>query len=104
MLNPEQHQWWPCTCHPDDNSPIPCARQGPYSECVRVASKRQIGGDHYKDMAIQPIEYILANGLPFIEGAVIKYASRWRRKGGVDDLRKAIHMLELLIEHENGPR
>jgi hypothetical protein len=60
----------------------------------------QVGGSHYTDMTIQPIEYILANNIPFPEGNVIKYVSRWRAKGGVKDLEKAKHHLELLIEHE----
>ena len=60
----------------------------------------QVGGDHYKDSAIQPIEYIMANGIPFAEGCVIKYVSRWRKKGGVADLKKARHFLDLLIEFE----
>lgn len=59
----------------------------------------QVGGDHYKLMAIQPIEYILANKLGFVEGAVVKYVSRWQDKGGVEDLSKAIHFLEMLIAH-----
>lgn len=60
----------------------------------------QIGGSHYTKMKIQPIEYVLANGLTFIEGNVIKYVSRWKDKGGVEDLKKARHMLDLLIAHE----
>ncbi|MFG1227157.1 DUF3310 domain-containing protein [Xanthobacter wiegelii] len=60
----------------------------------------QEGGSHYKDMPIQPIEYILANNIPFTEGNVIKYVSRWRKKNGVADLKKARHMLDVLIEHE----
>lgn len=64
------------------------------------AKQSQVGGSHYKDMPIQPIEYILANKLPFIEGAVVKYVSRWRSKGGVEDLKKARHMLAILIESE----
>jgi hypothetical protein len=59
----------------------------------------QVGGDHYKTMAIQPVEYILANGLGYPEGAVIKYVSRWKAKGGVEDLKKARHFLDLLIAH-----
>lgn len=61
----------------------------------------QIGGNHYKHMAIQPVEYIHRNGIGFVEGAVIKYVSRWKDKGGVEDLRKARHMLDLLIDMEN---
>jgi len=60
----------------------------------------QVGGGHYKDLRIQPIEYIHANGIPFAEGCVIKYVTRWRGKNGVDDLRKARHFLDLLIELE----
>lgn len=60
----------------------------------------QVGGNHYSTMKIQPIEYIHANNLPFIEGSVIKYVSRHRNKNKVEDLRKAIHLLELLIELE----
>jgi hypothetical protein len=58
----------------------------------------QIGGNHYRQKAIQPIEYILKNGLGFCEGNVIKYVSRWRDKNGVDDLLKAKHYIEFLIE------
>ena len=64
------------------------------------ALKKQVEGGHYKGYTIQPIEYIHANGIPFAEGSVIKYVTRWRDKGGVNDLRKAIHFLELLIELE----
>ncbi len=57
----------------------------------------QIGGDHYRTMAIQPIEYITKNGLGFTEGSVVKYVSRWRNKGGVQDLYKARHLLDIYI-------
>lgn len=60
----------------------------------------QVGGQHYKEMAIQPLEYILANRLGFVEGAVVKYVSRWQSKNGVEDLKKARHMLDVLIEGE----
>ena len=60
----------------------------------------QVGGDHYKKLKIQPIEFIHANGIPFAEGSVIKYVTRWRDKGGVQDLEKARHFLDLLIELE----
>jgi len=65
------------------------------------ASQSQVGGSHYKDMKIQPVDYIHANGLGFIEGCVIKYISRHKSKGsGKQDLEKAKHFLELLIEME----
>lgn len=60
----------------------------------------QIGGSHYKDMPIQPIEFIQANGIGFMEGNVIKYVSRWKAKNGIPDLEKARHYLDLLIEFE----
>ena len=65
-----------------------------------TALTTQVAGDHYKSKRIQPIEYIHANGLPFIEGNVVKYITRWRDKGGLDDLKKVIHYVELLIELE----
>lgn len=64
------------------------------------ALSSQVGGGHYKDMKIQPVEYIHKNGIGFAEGCVIKYVSRWRAKGGVEDLKKARHFLDLLIELE----
>ena len=62
--------------------------------------KTQVGGDHYSSMAIQPIEYIYLNGIGFPEGSIIKYVSRWRKKNGIEDLKKARHILDLLIEME----
>lgn len=61
----------------------------------------QIGGNHYKDMKIQPVEFIHANGIGYIEGCVIKYVSRWRKKGGAEDLKKARHFIDLLLQLEN---
>ncbi len=60
----------------------------------------QVSGDHYRKLKIQPIEFIHANGIPFAEGNVIKYVTRWRDKGGINDLEKAKHFIELLIELE----
>lgn len=67
------------------------------------ALDKQISGSHYMDKGIQPIVYIHANKLGFCEGNVVKYVTRWREKGGEDDLRKAIHYLELLIQLETKP-
>jgi hypothetical protein len=61
---------------------------------------KQVSGEHYKSLAIQPIEYIHSNNIPFAEGSVIKYVTRWRDKGGLADLEKAKHFIELLIELE----
>lgn len=60
----------------------------------------QIGGSHYKAMKIQPAEYCHANHIEKLEGDVIAYVSRWRMKNGIEDLRKARHTLDLLIELE----
>lgn len=60
----------------------------------------QVGGGHYKKLKIQPVEYIHANQLPFIEGSIVKYATRWREKGGLQDLQKIKHFVDLLIELE----
>lgn len=60
----------------------------------------QVAGGHYKDLKIQPVEFIHANGIGYFEGNVIKYVSRWRSKGGLADLEKARHYIDMLIELE----
>ena len=65
-----------------------------------TALDNQVGGSHYKNLKIQPIEYIHANNMPFIEASILKYISRWRNKNGIQDLMKAKHFIELLIELE----
>lgn len=66
------------------------------------ALNEQIAGDHYREMRIQPVKFIHANNIPFMEGCVIKYVTRHRSKNGEQDIRKAIHFLELLLEMEYG--
>lgn len=65
-----------------------------------MALERQEGGSHYKKFKIQPIEYCQLNELNYCESNVIKYISRWRDKGGIEDLKKAIHNIQILIELE----
>lgn len=60
----------------------------------------QVGGGHYKDLVIQPIEYTMKNNLNFIQGNIIKYATRYKSKNGVEDIKKIIHYAQLLIELE----
>ncbi len=60
--------------------------------------KKQVGGSHYKKYKIQPIEFIVKNNIGFVEGNVIKYILRFKDKGGVQDLLKAKHYIELLID------
>ena len=64
------------------------------------ATLKQVGGNHYKDCKIQPIEYITANNLTYAEGNIIKYVTRSRRKGGKNDLLKAKHYIEIILEME----
>jgi hypothetical protein len=64
------------------------------------ALDKQVSGGHYKALKIQPIEFLHANNIPFAEGCAIKYLCRWRDKGGIKDLEKAKHFIELLIELE----
>ena len=59
----------------------------------------QVGGNHYKYFKIQPIEFILANDIPFIEGSIIKYICRYKNKNGVQDLEKIKHFVDILIQH-----
>ncbi len=62
------------------------------------ALNTQIGGSHYKEYTIQPIEFIHANNIPFIEGNIIKYVIRHKTKNGLQDLIKAKHYIDLLIQ------
>ena len=69
---------------------------------TREALEVQVGGSHYKDMPIQPIEYILKNGIGYCEGNIIKYVSRWQHKNGGEDLKKARHYIDILIGEQDG--
>lgn len=60
----------------------------------------QEGGDHYKKLAIQPVEYIMKNNLNFCQGSIIKYVTRYKDKNGIEDLQKAKHFIDLLIQLE----
>lgn len=66
------------------------------------AINRQVGGDHYKKLAIQPIEYATANNLNACQFLVLRYITRYKDKGGKVDLEKAIHSIQMLIEMEYG--
>lgn len=59
---------------------------------------KQVGGNHYEKMKISPLEYIQKNNLGFCEGNIIKYVSRWEDKGGIEDLKKAKHYINILIK------
>jgi hypothetical protein len=64
------------------------------------ANKTQVGGGHYKGQPIEHWDFVLMHNIPYMEAQIIKYAMRWRSKGGLDDLRKARHFIDKLIEVE----
>jgi hypothetical protein len=70
--------------------------------CQPSALDKQEGGNHYKNMKIQPIEFITANNLGFIEGNVVKYICRHGAKNGAEDIKKVIHYCELLLQTKYG--
>jgi len=90
-LRAEEDWCWP--------SPVPAAE--PQPEHVATALDVQVGGDDYKKNPIQPVEFIHANGIPFIEGNIVKYIVRWREKNGIKDLEKVKHYVDLLIQLES---
>lgn len=65
-----------------------------------AAFGKQVGGSHYSKLKIQPMQYSLANDLNYAQANAIKYITRYKDKNGIEDLKKAIHCLELLIEFE----
>ena len=69
---------------------------------TRDPKETQVGGNHYKNMAIQPIEYIMQNNLGYCEANIVKYVSRWKDKNGVEDLKKARHYIDILIGEQDG--
>ena len=62
----------------------------------------QVGGDHYKQFSIQPVEFIVENELDYLQGNVIKYVTRHKAKNGKEDIKKAIHHLNLILEMQYG--
>ena len=62
--------------------------------------KKQVGGDHYKSMVIQPSEFINKNNLPFAEGNAIKYLCRHKQKNQKEDLLKAKHYIDMAIDRD----
>ena len=67
-----------------------------------IVTNKQVGGEHYKNMAIQPVDFIVKNNLSFLQGNAIKYICRYKNKNGVEDINKAIHYLEMIKEWEFG--
>ena len=65
---------------------------------VSTSGTRQVGGNHYRKNGIQPWDYVVAHDFDFWQGNILKYITRWRDKGGVEDLKKARHYLDKYIE------
>ena len=76
--------------------------KGTYEYEYGKATDKQVGGSHYKDCAIQPVDYIVENKLDFLEGNVVKYITRHKTKNGIEDIRKVIHYAELILEKKYG--
>lgn len=114
LLNPEQVLDWIVPPGTDANGfvftgDIDVKTAGPGDADMAAFEARrqdalstQVGGKHYKDMAIQPVEFIEKNQIPYLEGNAIKYICRHASKGGVQDIDKAIHYLQLLKEMRYG--
>ena len=66
----------------------------------KTSLSTQIGGDHYTKLAIQPMQYSMKNGLDPLQHTIIKYVTRFRDKAGIEDLEKAKHCIDMLIEFE----
>jgi hypothetical protein len=71
---------------------------------VSAADLKQISGDHYKKLDPEPWNVITAWNLGYLDGTALKYIARWRDKGGLNDIRKAIHFLEKFIEVEEAKK
>ena len=69
---------------------------------IKSAKDKQVMGSHYKDCPIQPVDYIVDNGLGWCEGNIVKYITRHNKKGGEEDIKKVIHYAELLLEKKYG--
>lgn len=67
------------------------------------ANEKQVGGSHYKS-TMECWDYIMSNNLGYLEGTAIKYLTRWQKKNGVEDLKKAVHFIEKLIEVEEAKK
>jgi hypothetical protein len=80
----------------------PCKSCGPYANWEPLEGiHKQVGGSHYQ-LAIEPIDYIVKNELGYREGNVVKYVTRHKKKNGAEDIKKAIHYLEMILEDYNG--
>ena len=97
---------WNERIHSETDTTTPPAQQEAHTEETKPiqqelkATETQIGGDHYTKLAIQPMRYSMENGLDALQHTVIKYVTRFRDKNGIEDLEKAKHCIDMLIEYE----
>lgn len=97
---------WDERIHSETDTTTPPAQQEHNTEETKPirqevkATETQIGGDHYTKLAIQPMRYSMENGLDALQHTVIKYVTRFRDKAGIEDLEKAKHCIDMLIEYE----
>ena len=96
---------WDERIHSATNATTPPAQQEHNTEETKPiqhvsATDTQIGGDHYTKLAIQPMRYSMENGLDALQHTIIKYVTRFRDKAGIEDLEKAKHCIDMLIEFE----
>ena len=110
MKNPSTREWVDCIIYADIFQSDVYAREkqdffDKFKELEEFSInplQSQVGGSHYKDLKIQPVEYIHANGFDFLTGNIIKYASRHKNKNGAEDVKKIIHYAELILKLEYG--
>ena len=101
---------WNKRVHSEINATTPPAQQEMHTEETKPiqqevkATDTQIGGNHYTKLAIQPMRYSMENGLDALQHTVIKYVTRFRDKNGIEDLEKAKHCIDMLIEFERGKK
>ena len=97
---------WNERVHSETDTTTPPARQEVHTEEIKhiqqevKATGTQIGGNHYTKLTIQPMQYSMKNGLDPLQHTVIKYVTRFRDKAGIEDLEKAKHCIDMLIEFE----
>ena len=105
-INPEQDRGWSQESYraymKRRDAEEEAIKKGTYEYEYGKASDKQIGGSHYKDCVIQPVDYIVKNKLDFLEGNVVKYITRHKTKNGIEDIRKVIHYAELILEKKYG--
>ena len=111
MKNPETREWMDCIIYSNvDNGSLYVREKDDFFEkFVEVVDSKnknplqtQVGGNHYKDLKIQPIEFIHANNLDFMAANVVKYVVRAKNKNGAQDIRKAIHYCQLILKLDYG--